>query len=217
MNLDATIPPEWLTILAEVKKDCNEESMFLVGGAVRDLVLGTPIKDLDIFCTRAIIVPDYFNSSTPVSTKSPELLEALCVSYNEDDAPPNRINKAYTTMMCGWEVNLIVSTKRPTFDSIIEDFDFGICQIGLDVYELGYGIYQDSNRGMQIKYTQAFLDDVENKTLTITNKKFSRESHTDKMLAKFPDYKLVDPEAEDVATDKFFATYNCLGDYGEPF
>lgn len=78
-------------------------------------------------------------------------------------------------------VNVIKLNHAHTFESILERMDIGLCQIGM--------------KGHEVFATQAYLDDVANKTITVLHPPESEQDydHLKRVQAKYPDFEVVRP------------------------
>ena len=174
INLD--VPNKIKNILADIQNNLRGKGFaVLAGGALRDLVCGKTINDLDIF-----IRCEELNSHEIVSIfgAQPVRKNLEFIGYLEERGETSRISRSYITYSQGYEVNLVFMPKDFTVMSLIEDFDFGICQIAFD--------------GNELYYTSEFEKDINNKTLTVINGNHTREVHTKKMKVKFPDHTLIE-------------------------
>lgn len=160
----------------------------IVGGAVRDLVMDRPIKDIDfVYNSQAI------KFTSPATYKADEeiLFDGLeKASLNVDleagglyPAPAeshpfvvwNNPDRSFQLMQ--------VSCKPRRF--VVDTFDFGLCMIGMD--------YKGD-----IYCAKEFIEDMNNKTLTlyvrstITKEQIghSLKDHYPRILKKYPDFKL---------------------------
>lgn len=173
------VPREIFEVLLRVQGIVGTNA-YLTGGAMRDLLHGKPIKDLDIFvryCNSAMADVDdefHFNHcyqriNSDVATYL-GMTEVLGVSGY--DMKPYPLNIIY-----------LDDSVTDTLDEIITRNDFGICQVGLGC-------------NGQIAWTEAFEKDVVNKTFTNTR-------HNDwpraikwweRLQEKYPGYQLIDAE-----------------------
>lgn len=80
----------------------------------------------------------------------------------------------------GIPLNHIRLRGKLNMAQILARFDMGFCQIGL--------------LNGETVATQAYLDDVANKTLTITRQ--TSADHVERIRAKYPDYRLIPLQAE---------------------
>lgn len=95
------------------------------GGAIRDILLDRPIKDIDIF----VGAKTAFGVKELLERKGCRLKHAVTAEYFVSD--PNVLEAAE---YAGWDypINLISMTSEITMAENIERFDFGICRVAFD-------------------------------------------------------------------------------------
>ena len=128
-----TVPPQWLDVLSLVHSLSPEA--LLAGGCIRDLVLGGPVKDLDIF----------------VDASSDDHWSDLCsvLQFRHGWCPVTQINADYVASMRS-EVAKVVGFRVPGFPlevqiiglktllypmDALNRMDFGACQIGMSHHQ----------------------------------------------------------------------------------
>jgi len=165
------LPDSWIKVLDLIQVECP--SAIIAGGALRDLVLGKPVKDVDIFINRYGILCH--------ST----LLNIL----NEFD-PYIEYTDTYGR---GGDIDCIIkfTYEDYSFEIIIgsdvtcdpKQFDTSICQIwtGVTTNKLGYSPFLYSNE---------FLDTVHTKHIKITNMARCSQDRIDRLKAKYPEYTI---------------------------
>lgn len=169
------VPEAWLQAMARVSAVAGTPCV-LGGGAIRDLVLGQSIKDLDITVPfsearfQALLQGfSEFPKTQHVNVGTSEYIEGMqeckaVLGFDVPGIPP---------------LNIIMLAERVGTDvlSVVERNDFGICQIGC-------------NSNGHIEATEAFYKDVENKTFT--NTRFGDEPRArrrfERLSQKYPDY-----------------------------
>lgn len=185
MNI-ADIPARWLEILSAIQ--VVEPGAVLVGGALRDLAAGAPVKDLDIFFginplnnRQALDVVDALLIHDPDAS--------LTMSCNFSSC--DELGDCYQTdtyrLSDGTEVNLIVLAQGG-LKHVVERVDFGICQIGTD--------------GVEVYETEQRIADLFAKTFTIvrgdTEADIERSLRRwDRLSQKYPGWTLVNPHQID--------------------
>lgn len=149
----------------------------IAGGALRDLKMGKPIKDIDIF----------------LSDTTEEQIDAFLVAQNANQIYAIRemrcygafSNKevhrvlTYPKLVGEYDVEFIALDTQ--FENVLNRFDFGLCQIMYD--------------GTNVITTSEFVTDVSSKKLTLLrcdnpdqyNRSMKRAT---RMLEKYPDHTL---------------------------
>jgi hypothetical protein len=107
------IPPEWENLRRQVASQAGRHA-FIAGGAIRDHLLGLPVKDIDIFVL----------GMSAQSAK--EIFGADIMEY----AGVAEAKHQYRTVD-GLAVDLVFSQYDNVVD-VLEHFDLGICRIGWD-------------------------------------------------------------------------------------
>lgn len=177
------IPTDWLDILAEIQVVCP--SAVIAGGALRDLWLGVPVKDIDIFieCGGMDEAEGLFQK---LGGQPPE---------KEWDAGLSDVTEAGLYPESMKEVILVEDYPRETKDGlpvqlifvnwkthrITARFDIGICRIATD--------------GTTLTVDEGFDEDVMNKALNIRrcNNKWmlgASISRIIRLLKKYPDWTI---------------------------
>jgi len=158
------MPQIWLDTLGQIQTQWPLATF--AGGALRDLDLGRPIKDVDIF------IP--FDNDAQI-----KLDKILPVRVYEEEHNPDSSGLAVGSAHChyvfwlnGWkfEVTQKINGISSTTD-VIENFDLGICRICLI--------------DGQIYRSPEYVRDVANKTFTIVRETGGNElSHAERIRNK---------------------------------
>jgi hypothetical protein len=154
--LPTTIPSEWRNLLNRVK--AAAPSAMLGGGCLRDLFMFRTINDLDVFVRQdhpGDEAGEFAAARTVIRETHPQLLKVAHEPYFTHTFNVRRVE--YYGSPLGWPpVNLIGVAEHILTSpaALAADFDFGLCQI---VYD-----------GTQVYASEAFHNDVENHTFTIT-------------------------------------------------
>ncbi|WP_026868803.1 hypothetical protein [Inquilinus limosus] len=196
--------PEWLRLLARLEGIVGSPAV-LSGGALRDLILGREVKDLDVFMKAPEGGPD---EAMRVAEAVAETLgyELGVVLHGEEymawakgalvaiaelyagsivDLDTLEVTRTAPTQE---PLNLIFTREVPSPQSMAERNDFGICQVALDIR----WAFQ----------TPAFDKDVANSTFTFLKDadQWPRSERRWKRLReKYPTYTLVgEPDPEEI-------------------
>ena len=159
-----SIPAEWKQVLDRIQR--VQPSAIIAGGALRDIILRRPVKDVDIF----------INASTgvyPAQILDLFPREDIEVKYEDEYG-------------IGSDIKFIISLgKNYDYDIIVGDdvtcdpnqFDTSICQV-------------HTSDCVHIIPTQAFLETLITKQVVVTN--FARYSseRMNRLINKFPDYRI---------------------------
>lgn len=170
--------------LALAKEKLGDRFAFVGGGAVRDTVLGRPIKDIDVW----ILVDD-------LSEFEGLLAEAgLQLEFNLDYFNYRALGTSVLGEVDGLPVQLVALRRDlcPSMETATAQFDFGLCQISYD----GVGLFP----------TSAFITDMLNNTMTLdlsrpgVDEARSRARY-ERLKEKYPEFTLViigeEPESLD--------------------
>lgn len=178
----------------------------IAGGAVRDLLLGRPVKDIDIFIgnlddwfeecdqeadwnTVAESIFEHWHNGA--STSSWNKREAAPVIRTEMNLKPVEGSKyaesflSVVTTIPGFTEIQLIGTRDPVVDHILHRFDFTICEAWLD----------ESGRP---KVSPAFRHDAAHKILRfkgedgLSGRAVTRSvDHADRLAQKFPGWRRV--------------------------
>ena len=132
-----TIPTEWEELRALVALACGET--VLVGGALRDLDNGRPVKDLDLFVlVRPLDVihfdPAFYEAELRRVVPGLEVVEQLHAEYCDFRDEVLHVTTCRVPDF-PYEVQVIFA-DLPHPQAAIDRVDFGICQIGWTGQEL---------------------------------------------------------------------------------
>lgn len=167
-------------------------SAIIAGGYYRDLYNGIAFSDVDIYLRgddgdfNDAYWTNFFNLQTS-NFLSKDSIQTLSETNGEYDVANNaRIIAVFGMVMNEVRYNLIVVDCDP-IEYVHNRFDFGICKVYCD--------------GTKITFTEEFMADVLNKTLTFSDHEFSKSNfnhamhvHYVKLKEKYPDYTLVVPK-----------------------
>lgn len=224
------IPAEWKHVLATMHALGAPEAL-IAGGALRDLYNEKPIKDVDIFLSdrwmtksfikkifaqaglviHSKIIPegygmverkirrgnaDAFNQVTtrrlgygysePVAHKEiKEGAEAWTIS-----AGPNatEYNIVFVKGALGKELRALSKAGRDHWKILLCQFDMGLCQISFD--------------GSHVKTRREYDEDVEYKKITLWRPNNSSHNHIERVMKKYPDFKLCDSSNARIELEK---------------
>lgn len=136
------VPHEWCHV-------ARRHNGVIAGGCLRDLILGRPIGDVDIFKGGLLEGDERY-----VEGMHRHILKEKGVTYD-------------------------IVTHRWGRYEFLDQFDVGLCKVAYDP------------RKDQWIYTDDFVHDLANRTLTIVNGSQLTTRHLAKVQAKYPDFKLV--------------------------
>lgn len=161
-------------------RDAGGTDAVIAGGAVRDFLLGRPMKDIDVFLRSRGNVEDerivktaypkaelQFNTDPEYSIQMPEV--ASVWNYQEGglfaDAPVQLI---------------FLNGPDVTLPGMLERFDFGLCRAGFDG---------------DIVVTAAFVKDAFGMTMTLLYSPHPAHSQRryERLIRKYPYHRLVKP------------------------
>jgi hypothetical protein len=154
LMIPTTLPTNWCDKALEV-------GGIIAGGACRDLILGLPIADVDIF------IPG-FNLDSESNSESEGFQEYKtgfrCKDVIENDAKFQIIQHRF---------------DRNDVLEVLSHCDVGICRVAYDPLTKTWIL------------TEEFLKDVREKRLTVYLENYRHSEHLAKLKAKFPTYKVV--------------------------
>jgi hypothetical protein len=177
------IPEGWSTLLKTIREVAP--GAYLVGGALRDLDNGRPIKDLDVFVPYG---SDLTALEDALRSTYPEFLGSCPGEYIDsckEIAWTCRYGATLHGAVCSPELNIIVLAQGYVPEDLIRRVDFGLCQIGYD--------------GEAVQWTEAYETDKANRTLTLTRAEDAagfRRSMTryQRLALKYNGWPLIVPE-----------------------
>lgn len=173
------IPDHWKNTLRAIQLKGSPEAA-IVGGALRDLTHGVPVKDVDIFVTYRAEVEDTmdehfgaFGWSVTVAPQSSSYIGSM-----------TDVRAVFEAEDGGHTYNIICLDKEMTMSEMIARIDFGICRIGYN------GSYAET--------PAEFIRDVQNRTFTLLRsddqKQYDRSMERfERLQAKYKDHTLVIP------------------------
>lgn len=181
-NIAVLLPPEWINTIRTFSL-VSRQRIVLSGGALRDLYLGKPPKDLDLF------LPYSEEAEANIHT------QAQSLGYTRFQQVDNEYvqNLSDVEYVAGYrhplniELNFVFLNSDKPFDAFSVAFrnDFGICQIATRLSPAGFA---------ETIVTNAFDEDVRDKTFTITHDHDPARSKRrwERLREKFPEYRLVE-------------------------
>ena len=110
------IPPDWENLRRQVASQAGRHAI-IAGGAIRDHILGLPVRDIDIFVL----------GMSALSAK--EIFGADIIEY----AGVEEAKHQYRSQN-GLTVNLVFSRYNNAYE-VLEHFDLGICRAGRDGWD----------------------------------------------------------------------------------
>ena len=182
---------EPIRTLRKIRSDIGAQAI-IAGGYFRDLYNGLEYNDVDIYIRGdygdydADFWKDFFKLKTD-DFRSMDSIKTLSETDEEYDVEHNaQIITVFGMVMNEIQYNLIIIDCDP-IQYVHDRFDFGICKVYCD--------------GTKIRFTEAFMADVNNKTLTFSANDFSTANfnhamhiHLTKLKQKYPDHTVVIPE-----------------------
>lgn len=219
------LPREWRQLLHTMQATGAPEAL-IGGGALRDLFNERTIKDVDIFLqtrgsekkNRSFLEKAFSAAALPVHRQRVSMGYSDIATEFPDPSRGTfiqRVSRGYATIRAAsnseaWTVIAgankteynIVFIDGPLGDALgkaarqphtagkvsaaalmIKHFDFGLCQIAFD--------------GADLHTTAAYQQDVKKKTITLQKENGTAASHLQRIVKKYPDFKLC-PESERV-------------------
>lgn len=184
---------EWLIYPRELQLEYGIIPL-IAGGCIRDTLLNQPVKGIDIFITRSQWLSDTFDEAendnslsswwNEIAVREGWILEHKADTEYEfqEKATGRDIVGVYSYKHPEIDVpyNIIVMDGDKPSKEILGEFDFGICQIGINAYGLS-------------TVRKEFVDDLANKTLTATRDQpqEQRQMRLARLQEKFPLYKYI--------------------------
>ncbi len=182
---------EPIRILRRIKSQVTQTAI-IAGGYYRDIYNDVKYNDVDIYLRGAYdeFNTDYWKNLFELKTHGLGLTDSIA-KLSETDEEYDVENNADIIEVYGMikneiNYNLIIVACNP-IQYVHERFDFGICKV-----------YCDGNK---IRFTQAFMEDVNNKTLTFSDCDFTKSNfnhamhvHLSKLKEKYPEHTVVMPE-----------------------
>lgn len=178
------IPPEWEEIRAMVALACGPT--VIVGGALRDLDNGRPVKDLDLFVLMPPILveafdPGFYENQLRRTVPGLEVIQQLPGSYCDFR---DEVFHVITCRILDFPHDVqVIFAKLDTAMQAIDRVDFGLCQIGWD--------------GSNLIMTAAYLRDRDNQQFSLYRApsahhlRRSIDRHK-RFQAKYPGWRFID-------------------------
>jgi len=193
------------------------KSAIIAGGAVRDAYFDEAPRDIDIFVWQSyssdeLIHPDFKNLNEEniaklfeMDTKAPThaigdpfdlsnlFLEATDLDEDQveqmgmiyEESRHEHIRAVYNVWKASFETEYqLILLNKPPVEYVTRYFDIGLCMAYCD--------------GVRMRFTNEFLRDANNKTLTICGELSEREyhmtlqKHVEKLKHRFPGFTVVD-------------------------
>ena len=179
----------------------SHPTAIIAGGYHRDLYNEVDFRDVDIYLrgnshdiTESFLI-DFFELKVN-DFRSLDMVRTLSETDEEYDVENSEhIVAVYEMRKNEIQYNFIVVDMNP-IKYVKEKFDFGICKVYCD--------------GTKITYTEEFMKDVINKTLTLSPHAFSKAGfdhamnvHYPKLKSKYPDHHLIIPNKHTDRYNKF--------------
>ena len=144
-----SIPPYWHLALDRVQR--YNKSAVISGGAIRDLDLGRPVKDIDIFVSAEAAmksIKGVIGDMSTAWTENPEYADGTARAILASSTS-NPVDKSQLP------INITKLGKGSNPRERWREHDFGLCQIMFD--------------GHKFESTEYYEHDKENQTLTLTH------------------------------------------------
>jgi hypothetical protein len=167
----------------QVMWDSGYQQPCIVGGAVRDTILGRPVKDYDVFVHHTTDLPDQFWEQAETRSEYSDLSEdreLVVVARNNGEIEVE-----------GIPIDILIG---PSIEKFIDSFDFGLCKVA----------YAGTPGRAILLTPDEFIADYTNKTLTLLPSAHNYQAHMERMIEKFPDYKFVDLKGHVPKVDKTY-------------
>ncbi len=211
------IPQEWKDVLRAIQKAGASEAM-IAGGALRDLANGRTVKDVDIFLAdrwmnkrlikkafaalgltihNQMVSEGYGKVAKKMTRGTKDAFNEVTKSMKRDSYGQIFEHKKVKEGAEAWtviagpdktEYNIVFlkgefgkELRRKALEGtaatlLLEQFDIGICQIAYN--------------GNSVFMLKTFMDDVDNKTLTLVRPNHSSKAHIERVAKKYPDFTL---------------------------
>ena len=144
--------------------------VIIAGGALRDMWLGKRlynVKDIDVFTTAPLNENAWYKHLDDGT-------EYDAIEWLKFLGQTNENIGGLTFNFVHFDPEYALFNSR----TVIEGFDFSICQIAFD--------------GHAVEMTPLFMQDIENKVLRRVNETLGTQSHGQRMMEKFPDWEFID-------------------------
>jgi hypothetical protein len=190
------IPAAWDDALKAVRE--VYPNAILAGGALRDLQLDRPVKDLDIFVSGDSDTAALDRTMSRFGFDRRTLTDFSSFAGGDHTVVLSLTYEERYSEAIEWEpappVNVVILSPDTTWSigAALARFDFGLCQVAYD--------------GRRVHLTRAFLQDAKEKTLTLircdTPEQYECSMRrAERLLAKYAEFTLVDE-----FKDKFLGT-----------
>jgi hypothetical protein len=164
------------------------KQVFIAGGAPRNWKFGQSAKDLDIYAIQKHGI-NFTNDQLDVILR----IALNEIAYTEDLQPPSDtyiFNYAHFASETGEDFcgQLMIVDEHNSIQSTLETFDIGLCMVAWD--------------GVRYTYTDEYVKDILNKTLTYRRNNSKTDKHINKMKTYYPEYRTVEEVAVNPNTRK---------------
>jgi hypothetical protein len=165
------VPQGWLDVLSKIQNEWPVAT--IAGGALRDLDLGRPIKDVDVFIPYSVdsfsrlakMMKSNFNVYVD---KIEHEMGGICSRLAVGAQAPSHFIFYYH----GWKFEVTQKLEAYQQNTIIDSFDLGICMICL----VNGNIYRSPH----------YITDVTNKTMTVIHDTGGQEhTHANRIEYKY--------------------------------
>lgn len=174
------LPESWVKVVSAIQSyDDGWKYATLAGGALRDLDLGRPIKDVDIFVPYDECMGEYLVHAMKIADIA---ITNLTEVPHDNNAASGCVNTASHFLFehDGWKFE--ISQRFENFHDyrhVLDTFDLGLCMICLD-------------GGSKVHRSWAYDEDVKNQTITVIRQTGGREvEHAQRLLKKYPSWSIV--------------------------
>jgi hypothetical protein len=178
MTVDHILLNQFDTIIDHILS-CGAHDVMIAGGAVRDMLLKRPIKDIDVFYTGKLddnkVNKIFKAASKPPKPTDPDELE----DYYEKQESWEVYGTEWTLEGFDYPIQFVHVKKEPKGGLTAHIHTFG-CNISKVLYN------------NHLSMSDKFLNDVWLEQLTFTEE-LQRGAYKKRMIDKFPTYSVVDP------------------------
>jgi hypothetical protein len=200
-------PREWQQLLEAFQKSGAKEAV-IAGGAMRDLLNGKPVKDVDIFLktrgdqkkNKNFLKKAFQAAGLKIGWQGddPEHLEQFPgpvwehLSHNDPYREPQYARAFVDTPVESWKV---IAGQRETEYNIVfvggQMSRWVHAHVFHDVLirAFDFGLCQVAFNGADVISTHAYKEDVKNKSVTLKNVNAAVQAHLWRIMKKYPDWK----------------------------
>ena len=134
---DVAAPDIWLRFLSALKKNTGTEAL-IAGGAVRDTLLGRPIKDVDVWVRGAFPAALIPWIESVVAEGDFVSVRKVCAGdyikhFGSEKMHVGRVLEVMVDHRYGGDVmfNIIEMVGATSWEDVVNHFDFGVCRAWL--------------------------------------------------------------------------------------